>query len=146
MSEEGKSGKILFVLIIAAAVAGFVGLRKYSEFQKDHYLKPAQARSDLLKIMSALITYKKELGSYPDTKSYRYFLEFQPDQDYSQSVPKKDPWGTEYIYIAPGTEGLPYRITSYGADKTAGGIGKDADITSDKMLHKHLEEVKKSRE
>ena len=41
----------------------------------------------------------------------------------------KDPWGNEYIYLSPGTQG-DFDIVSYGADGVAGGEGKNADINN----------------
>jgi general secretion pathway protein G len=40
----------------------------------------------------------------------------------------KDPWGNDYQYISPGTEG-PYDLYSYGADGQEGGEGNDADLS-----------------
>ena len=41
-----------------------------------------------------------------------------------------DPWGNPYTYSVPGPSGLPYVITSLGADAEVGGDGDDADISS----------------
>jgi general secretion pathway protein G len=40
---------------------------------------------------------------------------------------KKDPWGNDYAYIAPGTRG-DYDLYTLGADGQPGGEGPDADI------------------
>jgi len=45
------------------------------------------------------------------------------------SVPA-DPWGNEYAYVCPGTQGHDYEIISYGEDGQAGGSGYAADIVS----------------
>jgi general secretion pathway protein G len=42
----------------------------------------------------------------------------------------KDPWGTEYKYTAPASNGAPYEILSYGADGKEGGEGPNKDISS----------------
>ena len=41
-----------------------------------------------------------------------------------------DPWGRQYLYVAPGPDGLPYEIVTLGADGVQGGQGEDADISS----------------
>ena len=45
----------------------------------------------------------------------------------NEAVPK-DAWGNDFLYVAPGPNGLPYDLISYGADGTEGGTGNDADI------------------
>ena len=42
----------------------------------------------------------------------------------------QDPWGNPYRYAAPGRQGRPFEIMSYGADGREGGEGNDADIAS----------------
>ena len=145
MHEEKKSLKILYVLILAVTAVAFFGLKKYSDFNKEHHLYPARAKNDMLQIMSALISYQKEYNSYPVTADYKSFLKYQPDPTYKSEIPQNDPWGSPYKYESPGPESLPYRITSLGADKTAGGIGKDADLNSDEMLKKLLEDLKREQ-
>ena len=39
-----------------------------------------------------------------------------------------DPWGTAYVYRAPGAQGRDFDIVSYGRDRAPGGAGDDADI------------------
>lgn len=47
----------------------------------------------------------------------------------SKSIPK-DPWGGEYVYLCPGSNGEAFEIICYGADGDQGGDGYDADISS----------------
>ncbi len=41
----------------------------------------------------------------------------------------KDGWGNDFIYNCPGADNMPFDIISYGADKTAGGEGYNADLS-----------------
>lgn len=41
-----------------------------------------------------------------------------------------DPWGAPLMLIVPGPDEHPYEILSYGADKSPGGTGADADLSS----------------
>jgi len=41
----------------------------------------------------------------------------------------KDPWGQLFVLVVPGRKNVDFDIVSYGADKSAGGEGDDADIT-----------------
>ena len=60
---------------------------------------------------------------YPETLDI--LEEYFPDE----TIPRKDPWGNNYIYNYPGTHGK-YDLLSYGKDGEPGGEGEDADITS----------------
>jgi general secretion pathway protein G len=142
MKERRNPGTVILILVTTVTIIAVVALRKYSEFQREHYLKPAQTRNDILKIMTALITYQKQQGAYPDTNSYHIFLNYKSDQTYKTKIPIKDPWGKDYSYYSPGPNNLPYSIISYGADETEGGAGKDEDISSDPILKEHLKNLK----
>ncbi|OGH58404.1 MAG: type II secretion system protein GspG [Candidatus Lindowbacteria bacterium RIFCSPLOWO2_12_FULL_62_27] len=47
-----------------------------------------------------------------------------------QKLVQKDPWGHEYVYVAPGLHDPDFDILCYGADGMPGGTGDDADIES----------------
>jgi type II secretory pathway pseudopilin PulG len=47
----------------------------------------------------------------------------------NETIPRKDPWGNDYVYNYPGTNGK-YDLISYGKNGEPGGEGEDADITS----------------
>ena len=40
----------------------------------------------------------------------------------------KDPWGNDYQYVYPGTQGGEYDLFTLGADGQSGGEGVNADI------------------
>ena len=42
----------------------------------------------------------------------------------------RDPWGTPYQLVIPGSDGRLYSARSLGADRAAGGQGDGADIDS----------------
>jgi len=41
-----------------------------------------------------------------------------------------DPWGNPYRYSAPGRQGQPFEVYSFGADGREGGEGPNADISN----------------
>lgn len=45
----------------------------------------------------------------------------------NEKVPQ-DAWGNDFIYVAPGPNGKPFDLISYGADGKEGGSGNDEDI------------------
>ncbi len=84
--------------------------------------------------------YKLDSGNYPSTEQGLTALvtkpatgiiprNFKPEGYLESKQVPKDPWGAEYIYLAPGEHG-EYDLYSLGADGTRGGEGKNADIES----------------
>ena len=47
----------------------------------------------------------------------------------SKSVPK-DPWGSDYAYLCPASDGGAFEVICYGADGEEGGEGYDADLST----------------
>ena len=47
----------------------------------------------------------------------------------SKTVPK-DPWGGDYVYLSPGSDGGLFEIICYGSDGDEGGEGYAADLSS----------------
>lgn len=43
-----------------------------------------------------------------------------------------DPWAHPFVYQSPGTEGEPFEILSFGADRKPGGEGNDEDLSTTK--------------
>lgn len=53
-----------------------------------------------------------------------YFL--APDQ-------VNDPWNRPFVFVAPGPDGYPYEVMTFGRDGQPGGEGEDSDISSTKL-------------
>ncbi len=99
------------------------------------------ARTDTARIQignlgTALDLYKLDAGRYPTTgEGLRALIERPAEGERWRGpyVKKKDslidPWGTPYVYVAPGRHGV-YDLSSLGADRAAGGADEDQDITS----------------
>lgn len=49
---------------------------------------------------------------------------------YLNASQTRDPWGTPYQLVVPGSDGREYSVRSLGADRAAGGSGHDADLDS----------------
>jgi general secretion pathway protein G len=98
--------------------------------------KVTVAKGDIKAIGAALDMYKLDNYSYPSTQQGLDALVEKPGGNpqpknwnrdgYLKRVPK-DPWGNEYQYLSPGTEGA-YDLYSYGADGKQGGSELNADI------------------
>jgi len=96
-----------------------------------------KARGDIATLEQAIDLYKLDNFNYPSTEQGLEALVTKPSgspeprnwnkDGYLPSVPK-DPWGIEFQYISPGSEG-PYDLYSFGADQREGGDGEGVDIS-----------------
>ena len=136
---------IIFIIVSTAVAIGVLGLKNYSEFKVENYLKPAIARNDIIKIMTAVLIYEQEQGLLPSQEEFQNLCNYEPETSIVyQRPPVNDPWGNPYTFKKPGPQGLPYRIMSLGADNAVGGVGKDQDLVSDHVYLKYKDELNNS--
>jgi general secretion pathway protein G len=126
--------EILVVLVLLAVITGIVAGNFIGKGEK---AKADATKIEIGQISQTLDLYKLELGRYPTTQEGLQALITAPtgvsnwNGPYwkKNSVPK-DPWGNEYKYTSPASNGAPYEILSYGADGREGGEGPNKDISS----------------
>ncbi len=116
---------VLLVGLVAPKVIGYLGGAKSDA-----------ARIQLSNIESALDLYLIDVWHYPSEAEGRKALIMKPDAVSNWKGPYlqkesglKDPWGQIYQYRHPGQHG-EYDLFSLGEDKTEGGTGENADVTS----------------
>lgn len=124
------------MIVVIAILAAVVGP---SLFRNVGDARVAAARTQIETFGTALDAYRLDNGSYPSTQQGLLALWQRPTIDppanwrspyLRKSVPK-DPWGHDYVYVAPGrVNPSSYDLLSYGADGRAGGEGDNADIVS----------------
>jgi general secretion pathway protein G len=133
--------EIMVVVIILGLLAGLVLPRVLGQEEK---ARINAAKTQIRALEGALEAFKLDNGFYPATDQGLDALIKKPE---TGRIPNKwreggylkparipkDPWGRDYVYIAPGNEGREYEITSYGADNEPGGEGNNADIESWKI-------------
>jgi len=127
--------EIMVVIVILGLLAALVVPKLIGRTEE---AKQTQTRLQIKNIEQALQLFKLDNGFYPGTEQGIEALVRAPETGrvpknyrkggYLDRVPK-DPWGSDYVYVSPGTNG-DYDITSYGADEAPGGEGEDADINS----------------
>ena len=97
------------------------------------------ARNQIETVGLALAGYLFDCGRYPTEAQGLDSLWQKPaaapipeewNGPYLEKRIETDPWGNPYIYTAPGPDGLPYGLSSYGADGREGGEGDEKDIRS----------------
>jgi general secretion pathway protein G len=135
----GRAGftllEIMVVIVILGLLAALVVPKLIGRTEE---AKRTQTRIQIRNLEQALQLFKLDNGFYPSTEQGIDALVRAPEigrvpknyrkGGYLDRVPK-DPWGNNYVYVSPGTQG-DYDISSYGADSVAGGEGEDADINS----------------
>jgi general secretion pathway protein G len=133
--------EIMVVVIILGLLAGLVLPRILGQEEK---ARVEAAKVQIRALEGALDAWKLDNGFYPSTDQGLDALIKKPETGRIPSkwreggylkparIPK-DPWGKDYVYISPGSEGREYEIISYGADGEPGGEGNNADIESWKI-------------
>ena len=127
--------EIMVVVVILAILATLVAPQILGRIDDARVTK---AKNDLRMYESALDLYKLDNFKYPTTEQGLDALVHKPNdptltnyrmEGYVKQL-AKDPWGRDYMYVAPGTNGAPYDLYTLGADGQVGGEGVDADINS----------------
>ena len=136
-SEEGWTFvETLIVISIVAILTSTVSLLAVKSVGK---AKVVAVKTQIENLSMALDTYFMDNMRYPIEEQGLVALWEKPiiepvpedwDGPYLKKNLAKDPWKNDYEYVVPGPNGLPYGISSFGADKTPGGEGAGKDITS----------------
>ncbi len=123
--------ELLIVMVILGLLASLVGPKM---FGKLGMAKQKTAKTQIEMLMTALDSYRLDIGKYPSSQDGLEALTDSTGGDnwqgpYLAKGLPKDPWNNDYIYQNPGEHG-EVDISSLGADGQAGGDGEDADIGS----------------
>ncbi len=127
--------ELLVVLVVLGLLAGiavpiYMGRVDTARQQK--------ITADFATIATALSLYKLDNRLLPTTAQGLQALTHKPAQapeppqyksgGYLRDLPR-DPWGHDYLYLAPSPNGSKeYALWSDGADGVRGGEGQDADV------------------
>ena len=125
--------EIMVVVVILGILAALVVPQVMS---RPDQAKVTVAKGDIKAIAAALDMYRLDNFSYPSTQQGLGALVEKPSgspqprnwnrDGYLKRLPK-DPWGNDYLYLSPGTQG-PFDLYSLGADGKQGGSDLNADI------------------
>jgi general secretion pathway protein G len=125
--------EIMVVVVILGILAALVAPNVIRRIDDARITK---AKQDIRAYETALNLYRMDNFRYPNTEQGLEALVKRPadpnirnwkEGGYIDGM-KKDPWGNDYAYIAPGTRGGEYDLYTLGADGQPGGEGPDADI------------------
>ena len=123
--------EVLVVVLILGVLAALVVPRV---MDRPDETRRVAARTDVNSLVQALKMYRLDNGFYPSTDQGLQALVQRPASNpvppnwkpYLDRLPR-DPWNTDYQYLAPGVHG-EIDVFSLGADKARGGEGNNADI------------------
>ncbi|MCQ2030600.1 type II secretion system protein GspG [Stutzerimonas zhaodongensis] len=137
LNQHKQRGFTLIEIMVVVVILGILAALVVPQvMNRPDQAKVTVAKGDIKAIGAALDMYKLDNYSYPSTQQGLDALVKKPGGNpqpknwnrdgYLKRVPK-DPWGNEYQYLSPGTQG-PYDLYSYGADGKQGGSELNADI------------------
>ena len=124
--------EIIVVVAIIAILAAYIAPKITGRVDDARISK---AKSDIRVLESSLELYKLDNFVYPSSGQGLDSLVNKPsgaelrnwrDGGYIKKL-NKDPWGNEYRYLYPGSNG-EFDVFSLGADAAVGGEGEAADI------------------
>jgi general secretion pathway protein G len=124
--------EIIVVVTIIAILAAYIAPKVAGRVDDARISK---AKSDIRVLESSLELYKLDNFLYPSGDQGLNALINRPSDDNARNwreggyIKKltKDPWGNEYRYVYPGSNG-EFDVYSLGADAAVGGEGEAADI------------------
>lgn len=135
-SRRQRGITLIEMLVVMTIIALFAALVAPRLLNKSDTARVTAARAQINSFMTALGTYKLDTGVYPTTEMGLNALRTRPQgvnqwqgPYLPQEIPK-DPWGNDYIYKYPGSQGDEPEIICFGADGQPGGEGINADIVS----------------
>ncbi len=142
IDEEGDHGdggwtfmETLIVIGIVLVLTSMVGVMAFRFIDQ---AKQAAAKSQIEVFSLALNAYYMDCKAYPSPSDGLGALWQKPASasdswsgPYINKPVPSDPWGTPFVYRAPGSGSLPFQVVSYGGDGKEGGDGNNRDIKSD---------------
>ncbi|MBE7928087.1 type II secretion system major pseudopilin GspG [Pseudomonas saudiphocaensis] len=137
MSTKKQRGFTLIEIMVVVVILGILAALVVPQvMNRPDQAKVTVAKGDIKAIAAALDMYKLDNFNYPSTQQGLNALVEKPSgspqprnwnrDGYLKRVPK-DPWGNDYQYLSPGTQG-PFDLYSLGADGKQGGNDLNADI------------------
>ena len=124
--------EIIVVVAIIAILAAYIAPKVAGRVDDARISK---AKHDIRQLESSLEMYKIDNFTYPSSSQGLDALVNRPTGENTKNwrdggyIKKlyKDPWGNEYLYQYPGSNG-EYDVYTLGADGSVGGEGEAADI------------------
>jgi general secretion pathway protein G len=134
---RNAAGFTLIEIMVVVIIIGLLAAVVVPQFlNRVDDARVSRAKSDIQGIETALTMFRLDNFKYPTTEQGLGALVQQPTDPtirnwrqggYLRKL-NKDPWGNDYQYVSPGTQGGEYDLFSLGADGQPGGEDANADI------------------
>jgi general secretion pathway protein G len=122
--EEGFTlVELMVVIVIIGLLATIVVINVMPAADRAAVTK---ARADIATLEQGIDLYHLNNRRYPTSEEG---LQALVAQNLVRRLPN-DPWNNPYRYSAPGQDGRPYTIMTWGADGREGGTGENEDIAN----------------
>ena len=136
-NERKQRGFTLIEIMVVVVILGILAALVVPQvMSRPDQAKVTVAKGDIKAVAAALDMYKLDNFAYPSTQQGLEALVKKPSGNpqpknwnrdgYLKRLPK-DPWGNDYQYLSPGTQGQ-FDLYSFGADGKPGGSDLNADI------------------
>ena len=137
LQRRTQGGFTLIEIMVLVVILGILAALVVPQvMSRPDQAKVTVAKGDIKAIAAALDMYKLDNFAYPSTQQGLDALVKKPSGNpqpknwnrdgYLKRLPK-DPWGNDYQYLSPGTQGQ-FDLYSFGADGKPGGSDLNADI------------------
>ncbi len=140
--KKNKAAFTLLELMVVLVILGaLIGLVAPNILGRSDDAKVSVAKTQIRNLMAGLDLYKLDNGQYPSTSQGLEALVTKPSGfpeaknwkqgGYLQKLPQ-DPWGNDFLYVSPGSDGA-YDLISLGADGREGGSDDSEDISKEDL-------------
>ncbi len=137
--RKQSSGFTLVELLVVIVILMVIGTISMQTFRKEPDKARVQAaRTSFSQLETALERYKLDSGRYPAEEEGLLALVNAPEGDdgswggpYMRKVTDiRDPWGNDYVYASPASDGSDYELICLGADGEEGGEAFNTDLSN----------------
>ena len=120
-SRRGMS--LVEIMVVIAIILTLMSVLAYGVMGVFENSRIETTRLTMGKVSSVVNIYTLRHGKPPSTSEG-----LSAAYDTQPVDPPKDAWGNDFVYAAPGPNGTPFDIISYGADGSQGGTGLNGDL------------------